>query len=175
MCPAPTASASSRASRNLWPTRGCRCPSSRRRPRARPTAARSCFSLSGVMLSKDRVGVESDVARSRAASLAARRDVDGVAARVSRRPSRRWRRGVGLSPLLASMASWVSSPLGHTHRLISGARQRGQARARLQGPRARDGREHRHVRLRRRRGREDGRLGARQPLSRGRRGSAPHP
>ena len=34
--------ASSRASRNLWPTKGCRCPSSRRRPRARPTAARSC-------------------------------------------------------------------------------------------------------------------------------------
>ena len=87
-----------------------------------PHGGTQLFSLSGVMLSKDRSRPvsESDV---------------------------------------AAMASWVARRsarlTGRFHR-----RQRGQARARLQGPRARDGREHRHVRLRRRRGREDGRLAA---------------
>jgi glycine cleavage system transcriptional repressor len=125
-----------------------------------PHGGTQLFSLSGVMLSKDRADrcLNPTSRLWRRGSLAARR-VDGVAARVSRRSSRRWRGGAGLSSPVASMALWVSRRsarlTGRFHR-----RQRGQARARLQGPRARDGREHRHVRLRRRRGREDGRLAA---------------
>ena len=75
-----------------------------------PHGGTQLFSLSGVMLSKDRAD-RCLTPTSRCGSLAAR--VDGVAARVSRRSSRRWRRG----------------SLATTHRLISQASTRPSSRA----------------------------------------------
>ena len=91
--------------------RGCRC-QARNETEGAPHGGTQLFSLSGVMLSKDRTGrcLNPTSRRWRRGSLAARR-VDGVAARVSRRSSRRWRGGAGLSSPVASMASWVSRRL----------------------------------------------------------------
>ena len=82
-----------------------------------PHGGTQLFSLSGVMLSKDRSGPVSES------------DVTAMASWVSRRPSRRWRGGAGLSPPVASMA-WRR---GFTHR-SSRRWRRGSLAARHDSP-----------------------------------------
>jgi len=65
-----------------------------------PHGGTQLFSLSGVMLSKDRTDRRLNATSRRVSddfSMPSRRLLDGVVARVSRRPSRRWRGGAGLS------------------------------------------------------------------------------
>ena len=118
-CPAPTASGLIARVTEFVANEGLSLSKLETKTEGAPHGGTQLFSLSGVMLSKDRGGSVSESAAARARSMpSTRRRVDGVAAWVSRRSSRRWRGGAcsGLSPLVASMGRGSLADLGTTHR-----------------------------------------------------------